>query len=310
MIESLVKSVRYATFEGSPWPALLALSFSGVVTGLLLARWISRMAQESRTQRRNQILLAVTTPLLFSLLFLAVARWRCQEIVEGGSLDWYPIRILVQLVLVALMLAATGIDFKRYEIPDSITIPGMLCGLASATLTGNIQMLPLWIDWNHPLTQTFGPYIPEWIKQHNHLHGFAWSLAGLLAGGGITWLARLLSQIASGQESLGFGDVTLMAMIGSFLGWQPILFAFIFAPLWGLLGALIASVISSRSYIPYGPYLCAGAFTVMLSWRWLWPPVRLIFGHWPTLALLVGGIFFGLVLLLALLRAYKSMPVR
>ena len=28
--------------------------------------------------------------------------------------------------------------------------------------------------------------------------------------------------------------------------------------------------------------------SVLLSWRWIWPPTRDIFGHWPSLALLDG----------------------
>ncbi len=48
-------------------------------------------------------------------------------------------------------------------------------------------------------------------------------MTGLIAGGGLTWILRLVSSVLLGQEALGFGDVTLMAMIGSFVGWQPIL---------------------------------------------------------------------------------------
>ena len=55
----------------------------------------------------------------------------------------------------------------------------------------------------------------DWIKESHHLHGLAWSLAGLAAGAGITWLVREISSRVLGQEALGAGDVTLMAMIGA-----------------------------------------------------------------------------------------------
>lgn len=309
-MSELAKFFRYYTLEGSPIPVIGVLTVTGLVVGLLVARWISRMMREPQTLRRDVVLLMTLMPLAYGFTYLAIAQGRCQEIVEGGSIDWYPARIFSHLVLLTLMIAATGTDLKQYEIPDAITVPGMLFGVGFAALCGNIQILPLWVDWNVPTAIHFGAYIPEWIKQHSHLHGFAWSLTGLIAGGGITWLMRALSRLVSGQESLGFGDVTLMAMIGSFLGWQPILFAFVFAPLWGILGAVASLIVTGKSYVPYGPYLCAGALTSMLTWRWLWLPTRLIFGHPPTLGLLMGGIFAALLVLLALLRIFKSLPVR
>ncbi|MCA9094679.1 MAG: prepilin peptidase [Planctomycetaceae bacterium] len=304
------KFFRYYTLEGSPIPALVVLTAVGVCVGMLVARWVSRLMREPGTKRRDVVVLAIVMPLMYGVVFMGIAHWRCQEIVEGGSLAWYPARIFSHLVLITLMIAATGTDLKDYEIPDRITIPGMIFGVAMATLCGNIQILPLWVDWNVPTAMHFGPYIPEWIKQHSHYHGLSWSLAGLLAGGGITWVVRWLAKVTSGQESMGDGDVTLMAMIGSFLGWQPILFAFVFAPVWGLLGAIVSLMVVGRSYVPYGPYLCAGAFTAMMTWRWLWPPVRLIFGHPPTLGLLLGGIFVGMVVLLGLMRVYRAIPVK
>ena len=61
------------------------------------------------------------------------------------------------------------------------------------------------------------------------------SLVGLAAAGGIVWLVRIIGRYALRKEAMGFGDVTLMAMIGSFLGWQACLFVFFLAPFAGLL---------------------------------------------------------------------------
>ncbi|GIS60189.1 MAG: hypothetical protein CM1200mP2_24140 [Planctomycetaceae bacterium] len=46
------------------------------------------------------------------------------------------------------MLAATWYDLRHTEIPDGITVPGMLIGLGCATLSGDLQMIHLWMDWN------------------------------------------------------------------------------------------------------------------------------------------------------------------
>ena len=60
-------------------------------------------------------------------------------------------------------------------------------------------------------------------------------------------------------RAMGFGDVTLMAMIGSFLGWQPCLVIFFLAPFAGLAIGLFSLVLHRQSEIPYGPFLCLAA---------------------------------------------------
>jgi leader peptidase (prepilin peptidase)/N-methyltransferase len=82
---------------------------------------------------------------------------------------------------------------------------------------------------------------------------------------------------------MGFGDVTLMAMIGAFLGWQAAVLTFFLAPFFGLAHALWKLVLyvvkrvtggqlsSTDREIPFGPYLSMAAAVLVFSWRWLWP---------------------------------------
>lgn len=246
---------------------------------------------------------------LFAVVTWGVAKGECQHLTYGGSIDWIHWRIPYHLILITLLLTATLIDFKLYIIPDSITIPGMILGILGATWFGNLHLVPLWVDANQEVAGIHGPYIPDWIKLHWYWHGFAWSLAGLIAGGGLTWLVRGLSHLVLGREALGFGDVTLMAMIGSFIGWQPVLFVFALAPVCGLGIALLAWLLTGKSYVPYGPYLSASTLVVLMSWRWLWNPLRFIFGHAPTIAALVGGAVVTMALLLGCIRLFRAIPV-
>jgi leader peptidase (prepilin peptidase)/N-methyltransferase len=305
---------RFVT-QSAAWPLVAAFLPLGIVTGSIVAWWAAKMvARESAGTRRlsgwAKGAVVLSTGTLFTVLVLAVMRGQqgCQWVTEGGSINWGHWRLLYHYAVIAFLVVATTVDFDQYLIPDQITFPGVILGIAVATSLGNMQLMHVWVDWNY-VDPIEGPYIPEWIKLHPHWHGLAFSLAGLAAGAGITWLARVTSQSVLGMEALGFGDVTLMAMIGSFLGWQPVIFVFLLAPVCGIVGAITLRLLYGRIAIPYGPFLSAATILVLLTWRWLWTPTREVFGHWPTLLGLGVGIVVGMAVLLGLLRLYRSIPV-
>jgi leader peptidase (prepilin peptidase) / N-methyltransferase len=258
---------------------------------------------------------------LFASFVVAKLRFDCQAVVEVRPDElWRYGRIVYHLVLIALLVAATGTDFRDYVIPDRIVILGVCIGIAGAVLSGDLQTIHLWVDWNQEIPGYRGAFIPQWIIDHHHLHGLAWSLAGVATGAGLTWIVRALSSWMLGQEALGFGDVTLMAMIGSFLGWQPVLVVLVLAPFCGLVAAVLVRVFAGRIIVPYGPFLAAATLIALFGWRWLWTfeldaglreplSVRRLFGDWVAIATLAGIAFAALLVLLTLLRLYRSAPV-
>ena len=110
------------------------------------------------------------------------------------------------LILVALLVAATFIDYDLMTIPDEITVTGIVLGIALGTVFPEVR--------------------PDPSEASTHAAGFRVGVAGLLAGGGLTWSVRFLGSAALRREAMGFGDVTLMAMIGAFLGWQAAVLPF------------------------------------------------------------------------------------
>lgn len=260
---------------------------------------------------------ALGTGILFGGYVLAVTVWESQRTVEViPEPVWRVGRIVSHLVLLTALVAATLTDLADYVIPDRITVPGTLAGVLSATLAGDLQIMHVWVDWGFfGDAVLYGQYIPKWIQEHHHWHGLAWSLAGVAAGGGLTWLARLLSRLVLGQEALGFGDVTLMAMIGSFLGWQPVVCVFLLAPFCGIFVGLGVKLVLNRPYVPYGPFLAAAAVLVLMSWRWIWTleplpavSIRRLFGDWQSLLILGGFVVTSLILLLGMVRIYRMIP--
>jgi len=261
--------------------------------------------------------------LCWLVLSASVILGDCQQIPyvqPNNSSLW--MRLGFHGVLLALLLAATWIDLRHTEIPDGITVPGILFAVTSATLSGDLQIIHLWMDWNPVSEHLHGGnvVIPEWIREHHHWHGLAWSTAGMACGGGLTWLVRAVSRLVLGREALGLGDVTLMAMIGSFVGWQPVLFIFLLAPFCGLVVGLLARMLTNRPFVPYGPFLATAAMLVLLGWRWIWLfphdaprrgfAVRNLFGDAVSLAILGGSALAAFCGLLAIVRLYGSIPVR
>ncbi|HVX16167.1 MAG TPA: A24 family peptidase [Pirellulales bacterium] len=104
---------------------------------------------------------------------------------------------------------------------------------------------------------------PGWV-------GLLTSLAGLAVGAGLIWSVRVIFTAILGKEAMGFGDVTLLAMIGAYLGWQAPIFIFFVAPCLGLLFVLLYLVFGFAREIAFGPFLCLGTLVVIVAWRWFW----------------------------------------
>ena len=96
------------------------------------------------------------------------------------------------------------------------------------------------------------------------------SLVGMAAAGSLVWAIRIVAGGVLRVEAMGFGDVTLMAMIGAFFGWQASLVCFFLAPFTSVGIAAAQWLITGNRQIAFGPYLCAGAAIVMLGWADIW----------------------------------------
>ncbi len=128
------------------------------------------------------------------------------------------------------------------------------------------------------------------------------ALAGLAFGGLLVWSVRIVGRAALHKEAMGFGDVTLMAMIGAFLGWQTTLVVFFLSPAAALVIALTQWILTGRRDIAFGPYLCLSALVVVVCWPLVWSRVSGIFAMGWIVPALVAAC---LLLMMAMLMFWR-----
>ena len=72
----------------------------------------------------------------------------------------------------------------------------------------------------------------------SHWAALGLGVLGLVVGAGVTWAIRQVFSFVFRREAIGMGDVTLMGMIGAYLGWQAAVLTFFLAAFLGLGHAL------------------------------------------------------------------------
>ncbi len=211
---------------------------------------------------------------------------------------WLHVRYGLHIAMVCCLIVATFIDLELWIIPDGSTVPLMLSAVLVHTIFGQCWIVPLWFQ-DASIAATLRSALPEgvsWLMfmwdaspfaaQQPHLHGFLVSTAGLVAGGGIVWLVRIIGAYVLRREAMGFGDVVLMAMIGSVIGWQPVIVVFFAAPVLAIGVAILSLVLRRRDEIPYGPWLSLAALLLLLFWNNVWPMAERLFDMGPFLLLM------------------------
>ena len=75
-------------------------------------------------------------------------------------------------------------------------------------------------------------------------------------------------------------------MVGSVLGWQPVVLIFFLAPAPAVGFAILSLFLRRRDEIPYGPWLSLAALLLLLTWPQLWPVAERIFDMGKLLLLM------------------------
>jgi leader peptidase (prepilin peptidase)/N-methyltransferase len=146
------------------------------------------------------------------------------------------------LFMMSAFLVATFVDFEHRIIPDEVSIGGMVIGIIFSLIIPQLHVAGASINFSIV-----------------HLQSLGLSLLGVLIGGGSIYAMGMLGDFMFKKESMGGGDVKLLAMIGAFLGWKLALLTFFVSPFFGAAYGIIEKVRTKDTTIAYGPFLVVGA---------------------------------------------------
>ena len=142
---------------------------------------------------------------------------------------------LVAMALVTALLILSLIDLDHQILPDAITLPGIVLGIAASFLPGS-ALTP------------------------GSAAGAA--LGGYVALSAVAWAYKR----TRGVEGLGQGDWKMVAMLGAFLGWRKMLLAVLLASLAGTAVGVALIAFRGRSFqrkLPLGTFLGAAGILVV-----------------------------------------------
>jgi leader peptidase (prepilin peptidase)/N-methyltransferase len=176
-------------------------------------------------------------------------------VADFAEYGWTP-QFIKWAVFSLFVLILIFTDLRERQIPHSVTLSGIALGLV---LSG-------WIPVDgRPLGAILARLGVFW---HGPLLSVAGALAGALLGGGLFYAVGEAFYRLRHKEGLGFGDVMLMLMVGTFLGPALTLTTVFLGSLLGTVVALPLSLLARRFreyQWPYGTFLGIAAIYVSLG---------------------------------------------
>ncbi|MGA2264371.1 MAG: prepilin peptidase [Acidobacteriota bacterium] len=156
-------------------------------------------------------------------------------------------------LFLALILVLILTDYNNQILPNALTLPGMIAGIALSPLqSSDFFRDSLSYNLSSLVSAPHAEIVLPW----------AGSLMGALVGGGLLFLVAALYQILRKRQGLGMGDVKMMAMVGAFLGWRLALLTIFLGSLLGSIVGLILVLFGGRtlqSKLAFGTFLGAAA---------------------------------------------------
>lgn len=170
-----------------------------------------------------------------------------------------------------LLLGLLVTDAETMLLPNTLTVPGLLLGLAQAELPGGGLIGAMQLGAEVPVRLAAWPALAS---------------SGVAAGGaaGLLLLLRWLYFVVRRREGMGVGDVKLAAMLGAWLGIAGVALTLVLAvfaaALAGFAVLLRARTPAGALRLPLGSFLCGAGLVVLFFGHHV---LRWYFSLWPQL---------------------------
>jgi leader peptidase (prepilin peptidase)/N-methyltransferase len=206
----------------------------------------------------------------YPLVELAVgALWAfavCSSSGWGPEPDDSPLSLYLAIARVAgsmlfywLLVALAALDTEHLWLPDRLTLPGTVLGLAFFLLEQAAQKY----------RGAFYPAQPGLLDEvlWRLLAEVLQRLLAILAAAGLILLIRWLYWLMRRREGIGLGDAKLMALLAAWLGLPGALLAFGVGAVLGALGGVVVLITRRKdaateslatTKLPLGTFLCIG----------------------------------------------------
>ncbi len=210
-----------------------------------------------------------------------ILRGRCRDCQTHISALYPSVEVLSAVVLIlTFYVYGLGPEFIKYGLLGMLLVVLVFTDLLERRIPHTITIFGI------SLGLVFSIFVPVddrplgWILRHWGIFldgtpaSIAGAIAGALAGGGLFYAVGEAFYYLGGKdkEYLGFGDVMLMLMVGTFLGVPLTLMTILLGSFGGSILAVTMSAINSkyRGYAwPFGTFLGVAAIYVMLNGNWL-----------------------------------------
>lgn len=162
------------------------------------------------------------------------------------------VELLFYLALCTALLVITLIDIRHLIIPDMITVPGVVAGVA---------LNAVGTDWVAASGAIFSSDLAEFLSATANIAIFN-SIGGALIGGGTFFLVAVAYRTLRKKEGMGMGDVKLVAMLGAFFGMWGVLVIIFLSSIMGTLIGLSVIILRRKDSgyaIAFGPFLSLSA---------------------------------------------------
>jgi leader peptidase (prepilin peptidase)/N-methyltransferase len=133
------------------------------------------------------------------------------------------------------MIVLGFIDYYHQILPDEVTLPSMVLALIYTFFRDDLSLVQ--------------------------------ALLGAGVGAGFLLFVYGVYYIVRKKEGLGLGDVTMMLLVGAFLGWKQTLLTLILASFGGAVVGILFIIFKKKDLqhaLPFGTFLAPAAFVALL----------------------------------------------